>query len=372
MEEANGQLIEAVEAGDLEKVQAALAAGADPSLSRKSVSLNVKLRNGITKTDTQLMESALAIAIRDEKVDIVNCLLKAAQQKWDNQRWFEHEALKYASALDFSLAWGGRGFNKRGARVELQNPSDADHVCEDFPLSPNTDIIKALLAHGAQVTESILEAAFELSDRSFLRILEEHVHQWRPQNVLQTGRSPAHQAVAQPPAPVSAASRRSVNVAPSLNSGPDGSVLELSRTLAEQLWINDEQLRIISDQRTQLGEQIKKIDSLQRTVDELQTLLQDRSSTLKSGPRLSSYGQRSLPNGHVGAPDSDTRGRGIPNGTPEKPWAGVPISVGPLPAPTPVNQLMRAACAYAPHDSPMLLHTSYGPMDLFLYLDVIF
>ncbi|KXS22058.1 hypothetical protein M427DRAFT_163091 [Gonapodya prolifera JEL478] len=190
MEEANAQLVEAVEAGNLEMVQVALAAGADPSLSRKSVTLHVKLRNGVTKTETHLMESVLAIAIRDEKIDIVKCLLARGcdpnrpiqwkisrwhtmwtQQKWDHQRWFEHDALRYPSALNFALAWGGRGFNKRGAHVNLHNPSNADHVCDDYPLSPNTEIVKVLLSHGAQVTDSILESAWELSDRTFARIL---------------------------------------------------------------------------------------------------------------------------------------------------------------------------------------------------------
>ncbi|KXS09119.1 hypothetical protein M427DRAFT_39486, partial [Gonapodya prolifera JEL478] len=192
--EVDARLIEAVEAADLNLVKQRLAEGANPN-SRKTVTLNVTV-DGEAHSDTQYMESALIIAIRDGQLEIVESLLKAgcdpnAPVSWNVSnamptwtaadwsgpaRWFAHN--EYPSALDFALANSyGKAFNEKGGKVVLNNPPSQESCSDVYRLKPNINGVKLLLKHGARVNDGTLSAAKKLSDKSFLKACQEDAEQ---------------------------------------------------------------------------------------------------------------------------------------------------------------------------------------------------
>ncbi|KAJ3342291.1 hypothetical protein HDU93_002764 [Gonapodya sp. JEL0774] len=204
-EGANARLIEAVEWGSASAARRACELGADVG-ARKKVTLRVKLDSATKETDSVWAESALALAIRNGRPDVVRVLLEAGcdansrirwklswyhskwdKKKWDSQRWLEDEAYKYRSALEFALNCGRWDFNKMGAEVVLENPSDWDGVCDRFTLIPSIDIVQLLLKHGARVSEGELQAAKELAkgsnrwgdtfppEQSYYEVLQAHL-----------------------------------------------------------------------------------------------------------------------------------------------------------------------------------------------------
>ncbi|KAJ3338612.1 hypothetical protein HDU93_009319 [Gonapodya sp. JEL0774] len=177
-EGANGRLIDSVERGYINVVQQAIRDGADVNGARKRVTLNITLDYLGVRTDSQLMETPLCLAIRSGKVDLVQALLSAGADPnlgvhwltayhhsvwtladWENERWFDHESRRYESHLDFALVAGVWDFSLPGPNVVLSNPSHRDQVRERFTLTPSAEIISLLLQHGAHVTVKTVELA---------------------------------------------------------------------------------------------------------------------------------------------------------------------------------------------------------------------
>ncbi|KXS10059.1 hypothetical protein M427DRAFT_62998 [Gonapodya prolifera JEL478] len=191
-EGANGRLIDALENADLEEVRRALRQGANANEARKRVTLLVRLPDGTTRSDSQLMEPPLALAIRTGRADLVKALIDSGcdpnvkiewsiggwhspwtQLRWDSQRWDEDDALKFASALDFALTRGRRLFNFPGREVTLRSPSDGDAVCVWISLQPQIEVIRVLLEGGARVTPTALVRAKGLKNPQLLELVHD-------------------------------------------------------------------------------------------------------------------------------------------------------------------------------------------------------
>ncbi|KXS09664.1 hypothetical protein M427DRAFT_140616 [Gonapodya prolifera JEL478] len=237
-EGANGRLIEAVEAGNVELVRSLVSpdgGGADPALARKTVTLNVtygskilvkKQRTGSggllfgsssgsgtgggmngsgesiveekeeKRVESVLAESALCLAVRSGRSDVVAVLVDAGAPPnspiswripqhhnpwtlnfWTSQRWTDLPYCNFSSAIHFALTSASLPFNRRGATVALINPSHPQQCAEMYQMSPSFDIVKCLLSKGARVTEVEMNAARRLAnlDRAFVKLLEAHV-----------------------------------------------------------------------------------------------------------------------------------------------------------------------------------------------------
>ncbi|KAJ3339846.1 hypothetical protein HDU93_007731 [Gonapodya sp. JEL0774] len=150
------------------------------------------------------MESALCIAIRSGKAEFVWALLEHGcnpnapirwqiaasvntwtREHWDSKRWWLTRS--FASALDFSLSAGGAAFNKRGANVVINNPSFSAQIYDWVEQSPDPDVIKVLLEHGAEVTDSCLETATKLANPQILAILHDHMRRHKDNESFMTG-----------------------------------------------------------------------------------------------------------------------------------------------------------------------------------------
>ncbi|KAJ3335737.1 hypothetical protein HDU93_004583 [Gonapodya sp. JEL0774] len=190
----NERLIEATEENDLEGVQNALADGADPN-ARKVVTLKVALSDDEKYEDTQYVESALCLAIRngatDERpVEIVRALLERGADpngqidwktanfydKWTHNEWFGKfrwlATFKYPSALEFALTTShGRPFNEKGGHVILDNPVSQDARRDEFPLLPNMQIVQLLLKYGGKITTAAVQAAKRGQDKKLVEFV---------------------------------------------------------------------------------------------------------------------------------------------------------------------------------------------------------
>ncbi|KAJ3337329.1 hypothetical protein HDU93_001234 [Gonapodya sp. JEL0774] len=181
-ETANDRLIAAVEDGDLLLVHFALSKGADPDSARKRIQLSVKLAAGITKKDVRYGESALCLAIKAGRADLVEALIEArcdpslpitwvlpaphqtwTLERWNHDRWFENSSVHFETALELALARGTFPFNMTGANLEFHNPTEAEHVRVMVPLNPDLVIVNALLIAGARVTSGAKRAAAKLT-----------------------------------------------------------------------------------------------------------------------------------------------------------------------------------------------------------------
>ncbi|KXS16012.1 hypothetical protein M427DRAFT_307568 [Gonapodya prolifera JEL478] len=210
---ADAQLIRACESGDMDGVASSLKLGASPD-ARKTVSIRITRRRapaGVLRRTFSIKgsfinseegvrvvsttgESALALAIRDGRVDIVHALLNAGAQtnrpiEWqiartmpledvDPQTWATsawNSSLHYENALSFACQKGVKFFNPPGAEVELLNPSDLAEVCQQFVLRPRVDVIELLLTHGAKVSAVDLDVARSSGDNAISQLLENHL-----------------------------------------------------------------------------------------------------------------------------------------------------------------------------------------------------
>ncbi|KAJ3338260.1 hypothetical protein HDU93_009786 [Gonapodya sp. JEL0774] len=221
-EGANGRLIEALEEADLDQIKRSLRAGANPNEARKRVTLNVRMPDGTTRSDSQYMEPPLALAIRSGRADVVRALLEAAQpptfatfclelneqaviptqkssgaleggillgvtqSRWDNERWDDDEALKFASALEFSLTRGRRLFNFPGREVLIRNPTDGDAVCVWISLLPQLEVVRVLLEGGATVTPTALIRAKALKIPNLFELVQDHATKQPPLSPVAT------------------------------------------------------------------------------------------------------------------------------------------------------------------------------------------
>ncbi|KAJ3338655.1 hypothetical protein HDU93_009288 [Gonapodya sp. JEL0774] len=204
----HAMLIDAVETGNRVACGRVLGEGADPN-ARKKVTVNVRLpvRRLVSwgggssvqiESDTRFGESALCIAMRDGREDIVRVLLQNdeidpnapiewrivdSSAKWTREQWDAHKGwaadlehrLHFDSALDFALHSGPLPFNPRGGHISFNNPSPTDNLSAIHTLAPSVGIVTLLLQHGAQVSEKTVEAASNLSDASFLDLLRRHL-----------------------------------------------------------------------------------------------------------------------------------------------------------------------------------------------------
>ncbi|KAJ3337395.1 hypothetical protein HDU93_001145 [Gonapodya sp. JEL0774] len=260
-DDLNGRLIEEIEKGRLEQVETLLRDGADGTLARKKVSINVVIGK-IRKVETLPGESALTLAIRNSRLDIVQKLVehgcnvnhivswKVPQHwdpwtmaKWEKDRW--SPVTKFGTALELALSHGTFDFNIPGSVVSVNQPSAAVQVRKPFALSPNREIVEYLLTHGAQITELSFDLARDLRDgkdksgRSFMRqpvfwqLLESHL-------------------------------RRISGTPSSLATQP--AVTNLTEALSEQR-------KIVAEQQIQISELMRHVSTLQEKSDILQKAL---------------------------------------------------------------------------------------------------
>ncbi|KXS22396.1 hypothetical protein M427DRAFT_26960 [Gonapodya prolifera JEL478] len=185
-DEASRRLLQGTEEQSLHLMKRAVRDGADPNC-RKKVSLQVKTGVFGRRKEVEWGESALAIAVRDGKPDLVGFLLEAGadpnvaiewkiahftpqwrDEDWDNRRWIW--VLSFASALDFALFAGTLPFNLHGSRVSILNPEYDTDTHVNLPLAPSLDVVATLLKHGAQVQESSLEAARRLPSEASMSL----------------------------------------------------------------------------------------------------------------------------------------------------------------------------------------------------------
>ncbi|KAJ3331967.1 hypothetical protein HDU93_009412, partial [Gonapodya sp. JEL0774] len=176
--------------GRLEGVQGALRDLADASQARKLVTIHVK--TGVLTgalVDTQGAEPALALAIRAARPDIVRAVLQAGIDPnkplgwrtpywfdpWTKDKWPKRWGLSHNSptALDLALLNTRITFNRRGGNVMVSNPTVVRDAVEDHLMTPNVDVVRALVQYGAIVEDRHLEAARKLSDAEILEVLSD-------------------------------------------------------------------------------------------------------------------------------------------------------------------------------------------------------
>ncbi|KAJ3342534.1 hypothetical protein HDU93_001920 [Gonapodya sp. JEL0774] len=225
---ANLLLLEAAEIGDVEGLEAALKAGAEPyarkvvtlrclvfeemKRSKKLLSDEVVLK-GVGRSENRYLtwnaESALALAIIFNHTDCVATLLQGradpnlpvswsvvrgrpiwVQDEWNQLSVGQYDlTYRFDSALALALGWGDsferdgtsvqiigeeerQGqlvLNKRGAVIRLATPTNVQETVQLAKLSPNPDIVALLIKAGATVTDSHWDAARKLEDKDFPR-----------------------------------------------------------------------------------------------------------------------------------------------------------------------------------------------------------
>ncbi|KXS19287.1 hypothetical protein M427DRAFT_152754 [Gonapodya prolifera JEL478] len=275
-DDPNSKLIDGLENGDLELVENALQAGADPNVCKR-VSLCVRLGT-LRRTDTEMGEPAIVLAILSTRGDVVRCLIEAGcdinrpiewrvaqfweswtQAEWERDRWCEQQST-FATALDFALSAGTWEFSLHGSHVVLNQPSSAEQVSNVFYLTPTLEIVRLLLQSGAHVSNRTYELARDLKvgKDSFgqectpmpeiLELLEAHT-----MHALRT------------PSPVST---RLNGTAQTLQN--EYSVAKLTAALSEQQRISAEQARANAEQREQIAELLHQMGQLQQTSESLQ------------------------------------------------------------------------------------------------------
>ncbi|KAJ3338516.1 hypothetical protein HDU93_009441 [Gonapodya sp. JEL0774] len=194
---ATETLVRACEDGDISLLEEALCRGANPN-ARKLVQLCAhvpeRIKSGLffkkhetvceSKIDSQPAESALALAIRGGRVDIVallldvgadaglpiswqvpNCTANWSKQFWETQRWSPKETYGFPSALSFALARGNHAFNLPGGKITVTNPSKPEHSRRRYILEPSISIVKLILDRVAGNPEAAAEATRALNER---------------------------------------------------------------------------------------------------------------------------------------------------------------------------------------------------------------
>ncbi|KXS09121.1 hypothetical protein M427DRAFT_141369 [Gonapodya prolifera JEL478] len=196
--EVDVRLVDGVEQGRIDVVRAALAQGGHPD-ARKSVTVVARLSDADWEevSDTRWMESALGLAVRDGRADLVEALLEGGADPnlpivfclpnwfpkpndprpwnrvtWD-LRWAPDTHRRFGSALELALTSGRLRFNLSGGSVVVRNPEESwDSVRVLIPLKPSVDVVQTLLKRGAKITEEAISTARKRSDRTFSDLLD--------------------------------------------------------------------------------------------------------------------------------------------------------------------------------------------------------
>ncbi|KAJ3336915.1 hypothetical protein HDU93_001983 [Gonapodya sp. JEL0774] len=239
-----------VEMGSLELLRQGLGLGGSPN-ARKAIVLKVdlerspndakrsffewvmnrqkKITERKTVEDISSGESALAIAVRDRRVDLVRELLVAGgdpntqiswripywhslwtRERWDATRWLC--TYFFESALDLALESGllAHRFNKRGPIVLIKNPSEGQEISEKRTLTPSLEIVQLLLANGARPGPASFNRAKKIQDPRFLEVLSSKIggvthrnnsamdtftsaHREVPTQIIERCRNPTHE-----------------------------------------------------------------------------------------------------------------------------------------------------------------------------------
>ncbi|KXS18770.1 hypothetical protein M427DRAFT_42410 [Gonapodya prolifera JEL478] len=172
----NRELIEAVEAGDIERLRTSLNSKAgDVNSAHKTLHVSVKLSAGDIEEDSSPAESALALAILKGRKDVIECLLEAGADPRLPIRWcvpevweswtgegtlLENGGWTFPNALELALAIGHPDlrYNLPGYRLSYSNPSSLDVVSQPVTVQADPEISKLLLHNGAPMTALGLEA----------------------------------------------------------------------------------------------------------------------------------------------------------------------------------------------------------------------
>ncbi|KXS20554.1 hypothetical protein M427DRAFT_151861 [Gonapodya prolifera JEL478] len=210
------RLIVALESRRLDLVRGALRDGASPH-ARKRVQLNVRFGMDV-KRDEIWAESAIALAVLYGEEAFIDELCKAGadlnrevgwripdfEGEWEEERW--NNGTRYAatyvfpSLIDITLVtpqffspfsnitrdFGGMldervlALNKDGARVVLDTPHNRTQACDFIRIHPNPNIVRILLANGAQVSAGAMARAKTLEDSTILNMLQEHLEKVTP------------------------------------------------------------------------------------------------------------------------------------------------------------------------------------------------
>ncbi|KAJ3335185.1 hypothetical protein HDU93_006229, partial [Gonapodya sp. JEL0774] len=213
----DAELIDAVESGQIARVNKALDGGASPNATKRvTISWTHK---GETKRDTIQCESALALAVASGRADIVEVLVRQAAdpdakvewrvplwynrtnfENWDRFRWVF--PIEYPCFLALALGQGGNITNlgdtptnvyasngprrnwvqemetglirmsRTGGDVTIADPSKDEDAFRLVTLQPKLEVLIALLRGGAKATDAALAAARKVSDPQFLTLLE--------------------------------------------------------------------------------------------------------------------------------------------------------------------------------------------------------
>ncbi|KXS17840.1 hypothetical protein M427DRAFT_247105 [Gonapodya prolifera JEL478] len=209
----NAQLIEAVEAGSDADVKRLIEEGASRD-TRKKVTLRAKVDDGRGgfdwKEDTVECETALLLAVLHARVKVVRVLLEKGAsvagevewkvgnsgnrswtaQEWQRDRW--RWTYRFPSVLAAAIGHGGKltfwdgtkydipgsdgklHISLRGGVVALNHPTTWQERSSGFFVQPDVAIVRLLLAYGARVTNTELEAARKNANPEFLRSLKSH------------------------------------------------------------------------------------------------------------------------------------------------------------------------------------------------------
>ncbi|KXS15372.1 hypothetical protein M427DRAFT_324165 [Gonapodya prolifera JEL478] len=210
----NSQLIDAVEAGREADVKRLIEAGASPD-ARKRVTLRAKVKDGrggfVWMEDSVDCESALALGILHGNVAIVKVLLEKGaavdgevrwkisnyysdknwkRDRWEERRWYS--TFSFPSPLALAVGRGGKWTDRdgrvydspnsnknleiciRGGAVTITHPEKRPDVYVTHTVRPSMEIVRRLLAHGARITETELNAARKNPDQEFFTTLEAH------------------------------------------------------------------------------------------------------------------------------------------------------------------------------------------------------
>ncbi|KAJ3344270.1 hypothetical protein HDU93_000060 [Gonapodya sp. JEL0774] len=200
-EVANARLMEAVEFGNIAEVRTLLGSGRADANTCKRVTQRgsvIVRRGGIfssntmeTVSDTVRAESALVVAVRNGRVDLARALLEAGanpnatvqwsvanffqdwdMEAWETKRWFP--SYSFSSALVLALQKGTAWFSGPGGHVQIPTPRSPEERYsrhQTFNLRPKIEMVLALLAYGAEVTDEVRNAAKRL-DPVFAKALE--------------------------------------------------------------------------------------------------------------------------------------------------------------------------------------------------------
>ncbi|KAJ3340246.1 hypothetical protein HDU93_007208 [Gonapodya sp. JEL0774] len=215
-------MIEAVEDGTLALLIQALRDGADPNgCKRVKVEWTFPEKKGgffsdkedVTVSDEVSGESALALAVLHGKVELAKRLLEAGAEPnastvwmvpqrhtsrdkygqhelcnrtlWNTERW---KKIEFQSCLQLALCSNGVKRNRPGspASYSVEDGRYKDDSPDWFvlynvhvppSLKQSHDMVRLLLSHNARVTKQVLETARALGGKSFLQLLDQHIHQ---------------------------------------------------------------------------------------------------------------------------------------------------------------------------------------------------